>query len=137
MLRNYFIFLDVNDCVLSCRSFPEVSHVEDALEESSNYASYQEITEEQSQIISDNFMLNNLTVDSEGNVTSFVLRDSGEVSPWDEVRTVRDSLLRETDWTQLPDVSLATREKYTSYRQALRDITLQLDPLKIVWPSLG
>lgn len=54
---------------------------------------------------------------------------------WKEVRNKRDKLIAETDWTQLPDVSQDTKQRYTEYRQALRDITEQADPLAISWPS--
>lgn len=53
---------------------------------------------------------------------------------WDQVRTQRNQLLSLSDWTQLPDVPLATKEAWAIYRQALRDITLQQDPFNIVWP---
>lgn len=53
---------------------------------------------------------------------------------WEIVKQRRDVLLLETDWTQLPDVPIETTEKYKSYRQQLRDITLQPDPFNIVWP---
>lgn len=41
------------------------------------------------------------------------------------VREWRDALLRQTDWTQIPDNSLTTekREECRLYRQELRDIT--------------
>lgn len=51
------------------------------------------------------------------------------------VRRERDKLLSASDWTQLPDVPLATKEKWAVYRQALRDITQQSDPFNIVWPE--
>lgn len=54
---------------------------------------------------------------------------------WQVVREKRDKLLAASDWTQLPDVPLATKEAWAVYRQALRDITLQADPFNIVWPS--
>ena len=54
---------------------------------------------------------------------------------WINVRKTRDRLLATTDWTQLPDVPLAAKESWASYRQALRDITLQPDPFNIVWPQ--
>ena len=53
---------------------------------------------------------------------------------WPLVRAKRDRLLLECDWTQLPDVPLATKEVWANYRQALRDVTLQADPFNIVWP---
>jgi hypothetical protein len=50
-------------------------------------------------------------------------------------RCRRDALLVATDWTQLPDVPEATRNAYTAYRQALRDVPAQEGfPNDIVWP---
>ena len=51
------------------------------------------------------------------------------------VRAERKHLLQASDWTQLPDVPLATKEAWAAYRQALRDVTLQPDPFNIVWPT--
>lgn len=44
-------------------------------------------------------------------------------------RGMRNKMLTECDWTQLPDTPLSTEKKaeWTTYRQALRDITA--DPL--------
>lgn len=53
---------------------------------------------------------------------------------WHIVRSRRDQMLRASDWTQLPDVPLATKEMWANYRQALRGVTLQPDPFNIVWP---
>ncbi len=55
---------------------------------------------------------------------------------WPLVRAQRNRLLQASDWTQLPDVPLATKEAWAAYRQALRDITEQADPFNIVWPAL-
>ena len=54
---------------------------------------------------------------------------------WPLVRAERDRRLQASDWTQLPDVPLATKEIWATYRQALRDITKQPDPFNIVWPT--
>ena len=54
---------------------------------------------------------------------------------WPVVRAERDKRLAACDWTQLPDVPLATKEVWAVYRQALRDITLQSDPFNLVWPT--
>ena len=54
---------------------------------------------------------------------------------WPLVRAKRDRLLLASDWTQLPDVPLATKEAWAVYRQALRDVTIQSDPFNIVWPE--
>lgn len=53
---------------------------------------------------------------------------------WPLVRVKRDGLLSKSDWTQLPDVPITTKEAWAAYRQALRDITIQADPFKIEWP---
>ena len=53
---------------------------------------------------------------------------------WPVVRAERDAKLAASDWTQLPDVPLATKEAWAVYRQALRDVTLQSDPFAIDWP---
>lgn len=51
------------------------------------------------------------------------------------VRQRREALLAQSDWTQLPDVPLATKDAWATYRQALRDITTQPGfPLDVVWP---
>ena len=54
---------------------------------------------------------------------------------WPVIRARRAVLLAESDWTQLPDVPLPTKEAWATYRQALRDITLQPDPHNIIWPT--
>ena len=54
---------------------------------------------------------------------------------WGEIREKRDDLLLETDWTQNPDVPDATKAKWQSYRQALRDVPSQSDPYNITWPT--
>jgi len=56
---------------------------------------------------------------------------------WYYVRTERDLLLSHCDWTQIPDVQLTEQEKqdWRTYRQALRDITLQPDPFNLTWPT--
>lgn len=54
---------------------------------------------------------------------------------WIKVRKDRGIKLNASDWTQLPDVPLATKEAWAAYRQQLRDVTLQPDPFNIVWPQ--
>lgn len=53
-----------------------------------------------------------------------------------QARLRRNDLLQQSDWTQLPDVPLETKEAWATYRQALRDITAQSGyPFTIVWPT--
>ena len=52
-----------------------------------------------------------------------------------QVRSQRDALLAQADWTQLPDVPQVTKDLWATYRQALRDITDQEGfPLDVQWP---
>lgn len=53
-----------------------------------------------------------------------------------EVRSMRDSILASTDWTQMGDVPQAVKDKYTTYRQALRDVPQQAGfPREVTWPT--
>ena len=53
----------------------------------------------------------------------------------DSIRRQRDALLAQSDWTQLPDVPLDTKESWATYRKHLRDITSQIGfPTSVVWP---
>lgn len=52
-----------------------------------------------------------------------------------QVRTQRDNLLKQCDWTQVPD-SPVNKEAWAIYRQALRDITNQSGfPTDVFWPT--
>lgn len=51
-----------------------------------------------------------------------------------QVRAMRNRLLAECDWTQMPDAPV-DRTPWTAYRQALRDITAQEGfPFNVQWP---
>ena len=51
------------------------------------------------------------------------------------IRSKRDDLLSQTDWTALSDVTMS--EEMKIYRQALRDLPQQSGfPYNVVWPSL-
>jgi len=96
---------------------------------------------------------NNYTVDSfEGHeiaelkvVSGLIqLKSSSEISTQQDadnlelIRSKRNSLLSESDWTQVTDNPLtdAQRQDWAAYRQDLRDITeTYTDPLTIVWPD--
>lgn len=55
----------------------------------------------------------------------------------ESLRTVRNSLLTETDWTQVEDSPLSEEKKteWKNYRQELRDLTKLDDLTTIIWPS--
>jgi len=53
----------------------------------------------------------------------------------DEVRTQRDALLADSDWTQVPDAPV-DQAAWATYRQALRDLTEQTGfPEDVTWPT--
>jgi hypothetical protein len=54
---------------------------------------------------------------------------------WDEIRSQRDLLLKETDWVGLTDINLQNKQAWLDYRQALRDIPQNFtNPEDVVWP---
>ncbi len=55
---------------------------------------------------------------------------------WALTRSKRNQLLASSDWrvTQASETGSPMDPAWASYRQALRDITSQIDPLNIVWP---
>jgi len=57
---------------------------------------------------------------------------------WAEVRTTRNTLLSESDWTQFQDspITGSTLTEWQTYRQSLRDVTTQSDPYNINWPTI-
>lgn len=51
------------------------------------------------------------------------------------IKSERNQLLQQSDWTQLPDVPLPTKQVWAIYRQALRDVTAQSGyPFNVQWP---
>ncbi len=71
-----------------------------------------------------------------------VLQDPSKVSDyvvWQSVRKRRDRLLTASDWTDTLSAKTrlgeATYQAWQTYRQALRDVTMQADPHSIVWPQ--
>jgi len=53
---------------------------------------------------------------------------------WQVIRTQRNQMLKDSDWTQVADAP-SDKSAWATYRQALRDITTQADPFKITWPK--
>jgi hypothetical protein len=60
--------------------------------------------------------------------------DQRVVTQWQVIRTQRNQMLKDSDWTQVAD-SPVDKAAWATYRQALRDITTQVDPFSIVWPN--
>ena len=83
------------------------------------------------------------TTDSEGAVTTAADNEAAYKARIDaeaatSVRTQRDTLIAETDWTQLSDSQLSDSVKATwvTYRQALRDLPSTTGfPHEVTWPD--
>lgn len=56
---------------------------------------------------------------------------------WSEIRSTRNTLLSESDWTQFQDspITGSSLTDWQTYRQSLRDVTTQSDPYDITWPN--
>lgn len=92
------------------------------------------ITEGQPQLIDGKWTQTWVTSDAtEQEITERLGRQSASV------RDSRQVLLSASDWTQLPDAPLtdAKRQAWSTYRQALRDITAQAGfPWNVTWPTM-
>ena len=54
---------------------------------------------------------------------------------WNEIRSMRNSFLSQSDWTQLDD-SRESKQIWAIYRQELRDIPQNFStPESVIWPS--
>lgn len=65
-------------------------------------------------------------------------RDETAAALASEVRSRRNQMLAESDWTQLDDTPLdnVAKAQWATYRQALRDVSDQPSfPLTVEWPS--
>lgn len=55
---------------------------------------------------------------------------------WARLRSLRDELLSRSDWTQIPDCTIANKEEWAAYRQVLRDLPSTVtDPRDAVFPT--
>jgi hypothetical protein len=55
---------------------------------------------------------------------------------WDQVRSKRNYLLADCDFTQLPDYPGKDKDAWNKYRQALRDLPTKFgDSNKVTWPT--
>ena len=53
----------------------------------------------------------------------------------ESLRIRRNQLLTESDWTQSRDVLLSNDEEWKIYRQQLRDLPKNTDPMNPEWPT--
>lgn len=78
------------------------------------------------------------TLSWNSNTLSFSINQIPDEDLWNVVRSIRDRLLQETDWSQLPDSPLTEemKIKYMTYRQQLRDIpATYANPKDVVFPD--
>lgn len=61
---------------------------------------------------------------------------SAKDSAMANIRSQRNRLLSETDWTQIPDCTTANKTAWATYRQALRDFpeTIEDARVSVEWP---
>lgn len=70
-----------------------------------------------------------------GKYRKLPLTDADIQAKSDEMRDLRNKLLAATDWSQAADVPQAIKDKYATYRQALRDVPQQPGfPENVQWP---
>ena len=59
------------------------------------------------------------------------------IPTWEQIKAQRNELLRQCDWTVLPDSPVSNQSDWLTYRQALRDIPQDFaTPEEVVWPTL-
>ena len=62
---------------------------------------------------------------------------SQKAQTWDDIRTKRDQLIKDSDWTVLPDATV-NQAAWAQYRQILRDLPqtyAATGPESVVWPE--
>ncbi len=69
----------------------------------------------------------------DGEWVRFVVRDKTTDEKMAEIRGTRDSLLSDTDWTGMSDVTMSA--DMTTYRQALRDLPATVNVDTPVYPT--
>ena len=76
----------------------------------------------------------NLT-DTERLEVEYHINHIAPIESMDSLKITRNKLLRESDWTQNRDVLLSNYEDWKTYRQQLRDLPKNTDPMNPVWPT--
>lgn len=92
-----------------------------------------EITAEQHRDLIDGLNRRNKAIQVTDGVITLV--DRVYVPTWDDIRTRRDLLLANSDYTQVPDWP-GDGAAWAAYRQQLRDLPQTYDaPEDVVWPT--
>lgn len=93
-----------------------------------------QITREQhTNFVSEMNQNNKVIVVVDGNIT---LQDRNDTITWEEIKFRRNSLLMQSDYTQLADNTSQNKVEWANYRQALRDIPqTYANPADVIWPT--
>ena len=81
------------------------------------------------------------TKDDDGNTVTAATNEAAykakvDVDAAASVRSTRDTKLADCDWTQTNDSPVKDESKWTTYRQALRDVPTQAGfPHNVTWPT--
>ena len=71
-----------------------------------------------------------------GDQPEFIVDQEAIHQQWRNVKEGRNQQLAASDWIcSVSDFAHPKKDAYVSYRQALRDITVQANPFALVWPS--
>ena len=73
--------------------------------------------------------------DTEKLETEYYINHIAPKESMESLRMRRNKLLAESDWTQSRDVLLSNDEEWKTYRQQLRDLPKNTDPMNTVWPT--
>lgn len=76
-----------------------------------------------------------ISVVASDNEYIFTVDQSSIDLQWKNIRQHRNMLLSNCDWiVSITDYNMANKNDWVAYRQALRDITKQENPFRVIWP---
>ena len=76
-----------------------------------------------------------ISVVASDNEYIFTVDQSSIDLQWKNIRQHRNTLLSNCDWiVSITDYNMANKNDWVAYRQALRDITKQENPFRVMWP---
>lgn len=74
-------------------------------------------------------------VEISARTAELLLQEKNQIK-WEDVKRIRNKLLQESDWTDLPNSPVDNRPAWQAYRQRLRDVTKDFpNPWEINWPT--
>ena len=73
--------------------------------------------------------------DTERLEVEYYINHIAPIEAMESLRTRRNQLLTESDWTQSRDILLSNDEEWKIYRQQLRDLPKNTDPMNPEWPT--